>query len=170
MRCKNGCAQGFTLIELLVVVLIIGILAAIALPQYVKAVEKARAGEAITLLESFIQAQERYMMTNGAYTSDLESLDITLPNVCGRKFFTNNFNFQAAAPGSDMYSIDAIRANKGVPVTGAKSYRINVSQGSSGSPIATLKANVEGSLESCTSDICVAIRQNEFFKKYPATY
>ena len=48
---------GFTLIELLVVVLIIGILSAIALPQYEKAVEKSRAAEAIVTLKALRDAQ-----------------------------------------------------------------------------------------------------------------
>lgn len=69
--------KGFTLIELLVVVLIIGILSAVALPQYEKAVEKSRSAEALSLLKSIHQAQKIYFMQTGTHTSKLDDLDIT---------------------------------------------------------------------------------------------
>lgn len=61
--------QAFTLIELLVVVLIIGVLAAIALPQYQISVEKARAAEAITNIATIKKQLELYILENGLPTT-----------------------------------------------------------------------------------------------------
>lgn len=72
--------KGFTLLELLVVVLIAGILASIALPQYQKAVERSRASEAMTIAKAIVDAQNRSL---DAYPNDSvatkNALDISLP-------------------------------------------------------------------------------------------
>ncbi len=74
----KGHPAAFTLIELLVVVLIIGILAAVAVPQYQKAVARAHAAEAITMLKAITDAQEVYYLAHGEYTNNLESLDVNV--------------------------------------------------------------------------------------------
>ena len=84
--------KGFTLIELLVVVLIIGILASVAMPQYFKSVAKARSTEAITILEAIASAEERHYMKTGTYASLTNpALEISItPNEDG-ELTTPNF-------------------------------------------------------------------------------
>ena len=75
MKNKNG----FTLIELLVVVLIIGILAVVAFPQYNLAVEKSKVAEAMSVIKSIAQAREVYRLANGNLPFDFGELDIDIP-------------------------------------------------------------------------------------------
>ena len=97
--------KGFSLIELLVVVLIIGILAAVALPQYKIAVAKSRFAAIIPVVEALKRAEELYYTANGEYTSVVENLDIGVSSNCKVVLDTSVF-----ACGND-WRIDVINVN-----------------------------------------------------------
>ena len=75
MNYKNT-RRGFTLIELLVVVLIIGILAAVAVPQYKKAVYKSKYAKLKPLVNAIANAEEVYYLANNEYTDNIANLDL----------------------------------------------------------------------------------------------
>ena len=105
-RLTKLTAAGFTLIELLVVVLIIGILAAIAVPQYFKVVEKGRFAEATTCFSVLKGAQERYYLKNNSYAGTTTALDTTcsgfkafsVPTLVGGATWTGSLTRTPAAP------------------------------------------------------------------------
>ncbi len=72
--------KGFTLLELLVVVLIIGILASIALPQYNKAVMKANLHKGMPMVESLYQAEQLYFLEHGEFATDIDDLALEVPH------------------------------------------------------------------------------------------
>ena len=90
-----AASTGFTLIELLVVVLIIGILAAIALPQYQQAVYKTKFVQVMPFVKALAEAQDAYYLANGAYSHDLTELDITIPSsyTYRRTYTENNYSY-----------------------------------------------------------------------------
>ena len=108
--CYNS--KAFTLIELLVVVLIIGILAAVAVPQYQKAVEKARMTEAVTLVRAIANANQIFYMANGRYAAqnEMDLLDIDVPGTVNAtwgpgRLQTKNFIYSPNTEGGSVLAI-----------------------------------------------------------------
>ncbi len=112
--------NGFTLLEVLIVVIIIGILAAIAMPQYIKTIEKARAGEAMTNVGSIRVALDRYYYENnfdltGATlpSSGASTLDIDNPNDIVNKLYEYTISGLSGAGAERAYTITATRTAGG---------------------------------------------------------
>ena len=94
--------KGFTLVEVLIVVIIIGILAAIGIPQFAASIEKAKGGEARAGLGHIQTGEKVYFAENEYYTTNLADLDIALT----QKFWA----FSISTPSSTTYTATATRS------------------------------------------------------------
>jgi type IV pilus assembly protein PilA len=78
MKQRGQC--GFTLVEIIIVVVLLGIMAAIAIPKVVGPNERVRASEAMHILAVLLGAQKNYSLeNNGAYAANINSVDVTFP-------------------------------------------------------------------------------------------
>ena len=99
---------GFTLLELLMVVIIIAILAAVALPQYLKLAERARMSEALSLLGELRTSELRYFPENSTYTKVFGELDLD-PTLAGEMAGTTKFAYSFPFVNATTFVVAATR-------------------------------------------------------------
>lgn len=115
---------GFTLVELMIVVIIVGILAAVAIPMYQGATERAKASEAVAALGTIRGAMRVYYaehgtyvnanFTDGAQVTNGSVLDVSDTDLLGRYFSSECYTFDGV-PTAAAYSIECNGANSTAP-------------------------------------------------------
>ena len=103
----KGSRRGFTLVELAVVIVIIGVLAAFGVPQFLKSVERSKAAEAFNYLAAVRSAQERYVAMDGVYT--LVATDLDINQVDPKYFDVGTMTVDNTTPGSPSWVLTLSR-------------------------------------------------------------
>ncbi|MDX1976714.1 MAG: type IV pilin-like G/H family protein [Pseudanabaenaceae cyanobacterium bins.68] len=106
---KKNSEKGFTLIELLVVIIIIGILAAIALPSFLNQAAKARQSEAKTYVGSMNRTQQAYYLEKQRFAPSLDTLAVGIANT------TANYSYSTTGSSRGVIGTDANGYSRAVP-------------------------------------------------------
>ena len=101
--------KGFTLVELAVVIVIIGVLAAFGVPQFLKSVERSKAAEAFNYLSAIRSAQERYVAKQGQYASALTSTSLDINQVAPKYFDVGVLTASAGVGGTPTWELSLTR-------------------------------------------------------------
>lgn len=98
--------EGFTLLELMIVIIIIGVLASLAVPTYIRARQRAYKAEALIVLGSVRQSEYRYHLAEDKYTATLSQLDFDpAADVTG----TQHYSYAASDITATTFTITATR-------------------------------------------------------------
>jgi type II secretion system protein G len=116
--------KGFTLLELILVVIVIGILATLAVPQFTDLAEKARAAEAINTIGAIKTAQDLYKIETNSYTSTIGDLSVTVPTSGATTYWT--YSLEAGANATEWGTI-AVRSSKKAPTSPPQGQNITMS-------------------------------------------
>lgn len=155
--------KAFTLIEMLVVVLIVGVLAAVALPQYQRAVEQTNMTEAAVVLRSIANANQVYYLETGEYAgpNDMDKLNVNVPGQISKQIKGENRvatkSFIYSPTGSDLEVLAlAQRADNGVWRGTSKGYYMSIPRSDPG----TIRCHAYNEASDMEKELCNQINED----------